>query len=85
MSLQCVTPAIETELKKLLDNLRGYPYNDTEVIYLSSQFVQVNDKKLRVFGVSCLNFCTMCTSRLFKTSGFYLYKLKRSYKSFKTV
>ncbi|NUX01492.1 hypothetical protein GO685_03185 [Wolbachia endosymbiont of Madathamugadia hiepei] len=45
--------------KKLLDNLRRYPYNETEAIYLSSQSVQVNDKKLRVFGVSCLNFCTM--------------------------
>ncbi|MCM1001203.1 MAG: hypothetical protein KTV72_02610, partial [Wolbachia endosymbiont of Melophagus ovinus] len=44
--------------KKLLDNLRRYPYHDTEAICLSSQSVQVNDKKLRVFGVSCLNFCT---------------------------
>ncbi|WCR58663.1 MAG: hypothetical protein PG978_000077 [Wolbachia endosymbiont of Ctenocephalides felis wCfeF] len=57
-------------MQNLLDNFRRYPYNETEAICLSSQSVQVNDKKLRVFGVSCLNFCTMCTSRLFKTSGF---------------
>ncbi|WCR59424.1 MAG: hypothetical protein PG978_000860 [Wolbachia endosymbiont of Ctenocephalides felis wCfeF] len=76
---------IETGSKKLLDKFFQPSYNETEAICLSSQSVQVNDKKLRVFGVSCLNFCTMCTLRLFKTSGFCLYKLKRAYKSFKTV
>jgi hypothetical protein len=76
---------IQQKQKKLLDKFLQPPYNDTEAIYLSSQSVQVNDKKLRVFGVSCLNFCTMRASHLFKTSGFSLYKLKRAYKSFKTV
>ncbi|MFP3024003.1 MAG: hypothetical protein ACEY3K_14435, partial [Wolbachia sp.] len=42
------------ETKNFLDKLRQPPYHETEAIYLSSQSVQVNDKKLRVFGVSCL-------------------------------
>ncbi|MCM1001331.1 MAG: hypothetical protein KTV72_03300, partial [Wolbachia endosymbiont of Melophagus ovinus] len=33
-----------TKTKKLLDNLRRYPYHDTEAIYLSSQSLQwIND------------------------------------------
>ncbi|MFP3020085.1 MAG: hypothetical protein ACEY3F_01845, partial [Wolbachia sp.] len=44
------------EMQKSLDKLRQRPYHETEAIYLSSQSVQVNDKKLRVFGVSCLIF-----------------------------
>ncbi|MFP3028645.1 MAG: hypothetical protein ACEY3L_21255, partial [Wolbachia sp.] len=44
------------ETKNFLDKLRQPPYHETEAIYLSSQSVQVNDKKLRVFGVSCLIF-----------------------------
>ncbi|MDE5058844.1 hypothetical protein OZD66_03260, partial [Wolbachia endosymbiont of Drosophila baimaii] len=51
-----ITLGIET--KNLLDTLRQHPYHESEAIYLSSQSVQVNDKKLRVFGVSCLIFRT---------------------------
>ncbi|MDX5507830.1 MAG: hypothetical protein O7149_04425, partial [Wolbachia endosymbiont of Hylaeus sinuatus] len=46
--------------KNLLDKPCQSPYHETEAIYLSSQSVQVNDKKLRVFGVSCLIFRTTC-------------------------
>ncbi len=56
--------------KKFLDKPRQSSYHSTEAIYLSSQSVQVNDKKLRVFGVSCLIFRTTCTACLYKTSGF---------------
>ncbi len=50
--------------KNLLDKLRQPPYHGSEAIYLSSQSVQVNDKKLRVFGVSCLIFRTTCIACL---------------------
>ncbi|WP_259348735.1 hypothetical protein [Wolbachia pipientis] len=39
-------------------------HHDSEAIYLSLQSVQVNDKKLRVFGVSCLIFRTTCIACL---------------------
>jgi hypothetical protein len=54
-------------------------------IYLRNLCSGLMIKNLGYLVSHCLNFYTMCTSRLFKTSGFYLYKLKRAYKSFKTV
>jgi hypothetical protein len=57
-------------MQKFLDKLCQPPYHETEAIYLSSQSVQVNDKKLRVFGVLCLIFRTMCTVCLYKISRF---------------
>ncbi|MDR3131904.1 MAG: hypothetical protein LBU02_02315, partial [Rickettsiales bacterium] len=43
--------AHENRTKKLLDNLRRYPYNDTEAICLTSQSVQVKMTRELVFGV----------------------------------
>ncbi|WP_264338018.1 hypothetical protein [Wolbachia endosymbiont (group A) of Cheilosia soror] len=72
------------EKKNLLDKLRQPPYHETEGIQLSSS-MQIKQQENNVVGVLFLIFCTMCTSCLYKTLGFYLYKPKRAYKAFKTV
>ncbi|CAI5594902.1 hypothetical protein WMELPLUS_01323 [Wolbachia endosymbiont of Drosophila melanogaster] len=71
-------------MQNFLDKPRQPPYHDTEGIQLSSS-VQIKQQENNVVGVLFLIFCTMCTLCLHNISGFYLYKLKRAYKSFKTV